>query len=447
MTGNGKLFLNDKLITNAVTSFLMSDYLIMFTTAQNLLQFLHWETLDYNTMEQLPVIENVELLNDERCRAIERGSLLVNCSTGSSLVVLQAPRGNLETIYPRIMVLRQVRSLIKDLKYLEAIEICRVHRVQLDILYDLDPELFEKNVFQFVKQVGTSVKNGEYLDLFLSALLDEDTNVTKYKETLNEKNVWIEKEKPKTEMQLYIENKFYDASKSKVNKICKLIIEALCKEENNLKETHLQNIITAYAVQKPEGDLSNALKLISSLKDDEKKQDDLLTYLCFLSDVNLLYKTSLSIYDLNISLQVAQKSQMDPREYLPFLTKLNDMESSLKKFTIDDYLKNYESALKHLYSYEKVTERFITYMKQNQLYKLALKLTRREKSDQYKIYEFYASYLSNSLQNYNEAGLIYEILENIDLAKSCYINGKQWAKALQLTRLHTQTHWRKLQMN
>ena len=437
ITGNGKLFLNDKLITNAVTSFLMSEDLVMFTTAQNLLQFLHWETLEYNTMEQLPVIENLELLNDERCRAIERGSLLVNCSTESSLVVLQAPRGNLETIYPRIMVLRQVRSLIKDLKYLQAIEICRVHRVQLDILYDLDPELFEKNVLLFVKQVGNSVKNGEYLDLFLSALLDEDTNNTKYKETLNEKHVWIEKEKPKTEMQLYIETKFYDASKSKVNKVCKLIIEALSNNGADLKETHLQNIITAYAVQKPEGDLSNALKLISNLKADEEKQDDLLTYLCFLSDVNLLYKTSLSIYDLKISLQVAQKSQMDPREYLPFLTKLNDMDSNLKKFTIDDYLKDYESALKHLYSYEKVTERFITYMKQNQLYKLALRLTRREKSDQFKIYEFYASYLSNSLQNYNEAGLIYELLEDFDLAKSCYISGKQWSKALQLTRLHT----------
>lgn len=435
LTSNGKLYLNDKLVTTAVTSFLLSDNLVLFTTAQNLLQFLHWKTLNYDTIEQLPAIENLDLLNDERCRAIERGSLLVNVSTSSSLVILQAPRGNLETIYPRIMVLKQVRDYIKSLNYLKAIEICRVHRVQLDILYDLNPELFEENIVTFIKQVGNSVKKGEYLDLFLSCLLDEDTNITKYKETINEKFEWIEKEKPKTEMQEYIANKFYDASKSKVNKVCKLVIDTLLSNPE-LKESHLQNIITAYAVQKPKGDLTNALKLISSLKDDEKKQDDLLVYLCFLSDVNLLYKTSLSIYDLRISLQVAQKSQMDPREYLPFLTKLNDMDTNLKKFTIDDYLNDHESALKHLFSYEKVTKRFIEYLELHKLYKLGLRLTRREKEEQKKIYIKYASYLSNSVQNYNEAGLIYENLKEFELAKACFINGKNWSKALNITKIH-----------
>lgn len=435
LTSNGKLYLNDKLITTAVTSFMVADDLVLFTTAQNMLQFLHWKTLNYDTLEQLPAIENFDLLSDERCRAIERGSLLVNVSTSSSSVILQAPRGNLETIYPRIMVLKQVRDYIKNMKYLKAIELCRVHRVQLDIIYDLDPQLFADNVITFIKQVGASVKKGEYLDLFLSCLIDEDTSAVKYKETIDEEFVWIEKEKPKTEMQQYIENKFYDASKSKVNKVCQLIIDSLLSNPE-LKDLHLQNIITAYAVQKPKGDLTNALKLISNLKEDEKRQDDLLTYLCFLSDVNLLYKTSLSIYDLGISLQVAQKSQMDPREYLPFLTKLNDMDSNLKKFTIDDYLNDHESALKHLYQYEKITPRFIDYLELHQLHKLGLRLTRREKDEQKKIYIKYAAYLSNSLQNYTESGLIYESLEEFELAKACFINGKNWSKALHITNVH-----------
>lgn len=435
LTSNGKLYLNDKIITTAITSFLLTDDLVLFTTAQNLLQFLHWQTLNYDTLTSLPVIENFELLNDERCRAIERGSLLVNVSTSSCSVILQAPRGNLETIYPRIMVLKQVRDHIKNLNYSKAIEICRVHRIQLDLLYDLDPQLFEINIVTFIKQVGTSVKKGEYLDLFLSCLIDEDTSITKYKETSNESFDWIEKEKPKTEMQQYIDNKFYDASKSKVNTVCKLVLNTLLAD-SDLKSSHLQNIITAYASQKPKGDLVNALKLISSLKDDEKTQDDLLTYLCFLSDVNLLYQSSLSIYDLKISLQVAQKSQMDPREYLPFLTKLNEMDSNLKKFTIDDYLKEHESALKHLFLYEKVTSRFIDYLEVHKLYKLALRLTRREKDEQKKIYFKYASYLANSLQNYNEAGLVYENLNEFSLAKASFINGKNWSKALNITRMH-----------
>lgn len=127
---------------------------------------------------------------------------------------------------------------------------------------------------------------------------------------------------------------------------------------------------------------------------------------------------------------------MDPREYLPFLTKLNEMDSNLKKFTIDDYLKEHESALKHLFLYEKVTSRFIDYLEVHKLYKLALRLTRREKDEQKKIYFKYASYLANSLQNYNEAGLVYENLNEFSLAKASFINGKNWSKALNITRMH-----------
>jgi len=76
------------------------------------------------------------------------------------------PRGNLETIYPRAMVLRGVRRLIEAKKYGEAFVICRNQRVDMNILYDHRPEQFLENVELFLNEVGTATN----IDLFISGL-------------------------------------------------------------------------------------------------------------------------------------------------------------------------------------------------------------------------------------------------------------------------------------
>ena len=45
---------------------------------------------------------------------------------------------------------------------------------------------------------------------------------------------------------------------------------------------------------------------------------------------------------------VAQLSQKDPREYLPFLNELQKLKTYKQKFRIDDYLNKKESALVNL---------------------------------------------------------------------------------------------------
>jgi IkappaB kinase complex, IKAP component len=49
---------------------------------------------------------------DERCRSIERGGRLVTVMPSSFAVILQMPRGNLETIYPRALVLAGIRHFV-----------------------------------------------------------------------------------------------------------------------------------------------------------------------------------------------------------------------------------------------------------------------------------------------------------------------------------------------
>lgn len=119
---------------------------------------------------------------DWETRRVERGALAVVACPSSMSLVLQMPRGNLETVYPRALVLAVVRRdimasvtnvssevvmLIRRRKaYRTAFLTCRKHRLDLNILYDLDPKAFLANLDAFLDQV-TEV---DYLNLFVSSL-------------------------------------------------------------------------------------------------------------------------------------------------------------------------------------------------------------------------------------------------------------------------------------
>jgi elongator complex protein 1 len=76
------------------------------------------------------------------------------------------PRGNLETIYPRALVLAAIRRSIEDDRYGEAFLACRNQRVDMNILHDHDPERFMKRIVEIV----TQIKRIDHIDLLLSQL-------------------------------------------------------------------------------------------------------------------------------------------------------------------------------------------------------------------------------------------------------------------------------------
>lgn len=103
---------------------------------------------------------------DERCRSVERGSRLVTAIPTNMSIVLQMPRGNLETIFPRAMVVAGIRNLIDEKNYARAFSYCRTQRVDMNILYDHQPEQFLANVGLVLDQLN----DVSYIDLFLSSL-------------------------------------------------------------------------------------------------------------------------------------------------------------------------------------------------------------------------------------------------------------------------------------
>jgi elongator complex protein 1 len=401
---------------SGVTSYIVTQAHLIYTTTNHLLKFVHLRK-DGMDLEAPPD----EPEKDERCRNIERGAKIVTVMPSTYALVLQMPRGNLETIYPRALVLAGIRQSITARDYKWAFRTCRTHRVDMNILHDYAPEQFMRDVELFIKQV----KKVEYIDLFLSSLSEENVADMIYRETLA-----TTADKPLASGHVSRPPQDVPGKVSKVNRICDAVLAALSKKP----ESALQNVVTAHVCKNPP-DLEASLKLISELR-KQGKQDELETavdHICFLADVNQLYDTALGLYDLDVTLLIAQQSQKDPREYLPYLQGLNDMPSFRRQFTIDNDLKRYSKAMSHLNALNAFDE-LKQYMAKHDLYSAAIEMYRYDSAKLAELMRLYANYLS-SRNRYKEAGIAYEYVHDYASAYEVYRSAGLWQECLAAAAL------------
>ncbi|KAL8366022.1 hypothetical protein RB595_004687 [Gaeumannomyces hyphopodioides] len=403
LSRRGHLYANTHQLAKNCTSFLVTDDHLIFTTTNHLLKLVH-----------LAGVHDLEVPaddpeTDERCRSLERGARLVTAVPSNMNVVLQMPRGNLETIYPRAMVVAGIRQLIDDRNYSRAFAYCRTQRVDMNILYDHQPEQFLSHVGLFLEQLGDT----SYIDLFLSSLRAEDVTQTMYKDTKRPKSSAPPAFSPAYQSGAPATPDL-EAKRSKVNTICDAVLAALQVG----KTSNLQNIITANVCKDPPA-LGDGLLVVASLmKQDEALAEKAVEHICFLVDVNRLYDTALGLYNLELALLVAQQSQRDPKEYLPFIQSLHQMPELRRQFTIDDHLGNQEKALGHLKSSGEF-EATKDYTVKHSLYQAALGLHRYDEEQSRALMALYAQHLENK-SKFREAGLAYEHLGNFAQATSCY---------------------------
>ncbi|KAI0416440.1 IKI3 family-domain-containing protein [Xylaria grammica] len=399
LSRNGHLYANTRLLLKNCTSFLVTPAHLIITTTNHLLKFIH--LTDVDSLEVPP--DDPE--TDERCRSIERGARLVTAMPTNMSLVLQMPRGNLETIFPRAMVVAGIRKLIEALDYGRAFAFCRTQRVDMNILYDHKPEQFLANIGLFLEQVG-DIAN---IDLFLSSLRDEDVTQTMYRDTKAPKglNSIEEPAQPSAASE----------GASKVNIICDAVLSRL-QSQNTKDHGTLQNIITANICKTPPA-FEDGLRVVAALmKEDEQLAEKAVEHICFLADVNTLYDEALGLYHLDLALLVAQQSQRDPREYLPFIQNLHEHPKLRMKFAIDDHLSRHEKALSHLkdmHAHQEAQD----YTVKHSLYSAALKLYRYDATNLAVLRGLYATHLE-SRSKYREAGLIYESLHDYAAATRCY---------------------------
>ncbi|UNI16144.1 Putative elongator complex protein 1 [Purpureocillium takamizusanense] len=400
LSRSGHIYANSRLLAKSCTSFIITPSHLIFTTSNHLVKYVHL-TSDVEAL-QVPADDPER---DERCRSVERGSRLVTAIPTNMSIVLQMPRGNVETIFPRAMVVAGIRSLIDEKNYARAFSYCRTQRVDMNILYDHHPTQFLASVGLFLDQL----KDVTYTDLFLSSLREEDVTQTMYQDTKRARAGPLggtAETDPSTGVA--------KLPASKVNTIC----DALLKSLLSRKTTNLQNIITAHVCKAPPA-LDDGLTLVADLmREDGKVAEKAVEHICFLVDVNRVYEHALGLYNLELALLVAQQSQRDPREYLPFIQNLHALPELRRKFEIDDHLARRTKALLHLQALDGFDE-LCDYTTRHALYQDALKLYRYDQPRLNALTELYAAHLE-ATSAFREAGLAYESLQNYTKATNCY---------------------------
>lgn len=447
LSPQGTLYADKTLLARDCTSYILTDAHLIFTTAQHLLKFVH---LTDPTQMQVPS-DTPEV--DERCRSIERGARIVTSIPSIYAVILQMPRGNLETIFPRVLVVSGIRQHIRAGDYLAAFLACQTHQVDLNILHDYDPETFLSQIAKFIDQL----KKPSRVDEFLSKLKDEDVTETLYRDTLKT-GVTAEPTGPPDQTRRHA----VDQKTSKVNRIADAFIPVLSSKAASPNGTtgttssntnHLQNLITAHVSKRP-ADLNAALTLVSTLLKTSTSEADLaISHLCFLTpDTNRLFDAALALYDLELTLLVAQNAQRDPREYMPFLESLSELPELRRRYQIDNHLKRYAKALASLHAIAgsdesgsgpdggadgKAHEEVEAYTVRHGLYTEAMGLYRYDAPHLAKITRLYAEHLAGTQSQHSAAATLFESLGDYAAAYPLYALAHRWRESLSCASLVT----------
>ncbi|ELT93767.1 hypothetical protein CAPTEDRAFT_152268 [Capitella teleta] len=423
LTDRFRFFANDLEVASNCSSFVVHFEFLLLTTLSHtcrcipLSTRLQGESNNHHTKSinqsfaDLPGLSDARSHPfDESVRRVERGSRIVCSVAMDTKLVLQMPRGNLEVIEPRALVLSKVRTLIDQVRYKEAFVVMRKHRINLNLLHDHNPSAFMENIREFVKQVDSV----SHINLFLTDLQAEDVTLTMYTVGSCERA----------------------AVSNKVDAVCDAMRKVIQEID---AEKFLLSILTTH-VKKQIPELDVALQLIRELKENFDSYgvsgqssafaEDALKYLLFLVDVNELYDVALGSYDFSLVLMVAEKSQKDPKEYLPFLNNLRKMDENYQKFSIDVHLKRYESALGHIVNCG--SERFdecLSLVTQHNLFNEALKLYNIN-SDEYKdIAIAYGEHLI-SQRSFEEAGIVFSRCKQHSLAMDAFERAHNWRQCV-----------------
>lgn len=176
LDARGRLYLNDTLISPQCTSFCAQpgNRFLAFTIggAQNAMFFLDLALSLAQTLD--PAYRS----DPHIVRFIERGSRLVTVAEAPPRprVVLEHPRGNLETVTPRVLALFCANWMLSRRDYRGALLLLRAQRIDLNLIVDHAPADLLAHCADLVR----AVDDPELISLFASELRDESVIVTQF---------------------------------------------------------------------------------------------------------------------------------------------------------------------------------------------------------------------------------------------------------------------------
>ncbi|WFD06264.1 Putative elongator complex protein 1 [Malassezia vespertilionis] len=383
-----------RILAKDASSFAVTNCLMVWTTHTHEARFQPLEALAHDA-------HTLEL-----GRRIERGSRIVAAVPSNMALVLQMPRGNLETICPRPMVLDVVRARLDSGAYGEALRISRAHRVDLNILHDHAPDAFLAHVDELIAQVS----NVDHINLLLSSMRNDDVTERLYRPLVAREATGFASEK--------------------VNRICDAFIAALPRAG---ERRYLSSLLTAY-VRKDPPDYEGGLRvLVQYMTTDLALAEEACKYIIFLVNAEQLFRVALGMYDFALALLVAQHSQKDPREYVPFLRELRaKTPQAYQRFAIDDHLGRHAKALYALAGAgPSFAEEAMAYMVRHKLYREGLVAWAQDAPNLRRAYALFGAYLA-SHQRAAEAAPAFQLAHQPLDAMEAFKEAGMWQEALTI---------------
>lgn len=328
-------------------------------------------------------------------RPVDRGSTIVTAKPSDVALVLQAPRGNFETISPRPMVFEAVDKFAKSTDYGNAFRLCRRQRVDMNYIVDADYQLFLANIPKFI----TEVNKTSHLSIFLT---------------------------------------FIKGSNEKVNAVCDAIVA--CLQASSEHSRFLNAILTGLIKRQP-ANIPGALDQLRSARQrsDEEGVMALDFLFVLLKDEEKVYEHALGTYDLRLALFVGKHSQLDPSEFSTELKHLNTLEEPMCRYSIDIRLRRYDSALRHLFQVgsDKYDE-CVALCHEHALYETGLQLFKDDVLRKRDLLGGFGKHLTEKKRYTDAAGVFVRIGEWKKAAES-YREGDMWEMSLSAMRKSTES--------
>ncbi|KZS97891.1 IkappaB kinase complex, IKAP component [Sistotremastrum niveocremeum HHB9708] len=383
LAASGKLFASTPggecvPIAPGVNSFtLILDFLI-YTTVTHQSYYVPLQKL----LPLVRAVPNVQMPEWES-RRVERGSRIVVATSSSMSVVLQMPRGNLETINPRSLVMDAILKDIESQAYRRAFIAARKHRIDLNVFIDHKPEVFVSKLGLFVDQID----DADFLNLFLSGI---------------------------------------GRSAQAADRIAHICDRLRLELESRDIRKYVNTILTTHVVKTPP-DYESGLLLLLRLRDEYPEiVEEAIKYIIFLVDADRLFDAALGMYDFSLVLMIAQFSQKDPREYLPFLKELRSHEHFYQRYKIDDHLKRYTKALSSLsLAGEMYFQEALEYVEKHSLYAQAFALWKNDQSKHNAVLNLFGDHLFDR-REFDQAAIVFRSCNELRKAMVAHERARQW---------------------
>ncbi|GLI58497.1 hypothetical protein VaNZ11_000228 [Volvox africanus] len=426
---------------------------------------------------------------DVAVRAVEAGAMLVACPCGSASmcdpgsrapadsserladapVVLQMPRGNLEGVSPRALVLAALVGALRRRDFAEAFRLACVQRVDLNLLVDYGWPSFLTAAASFVAVVSRpsdlcdllfALRPGSVLaegGAYAGALawLGDEVPQPAVPVGPNASRAATEEQQQQQQQQREATAKGPAGANSstcsykedtKVTAVCRAIREAVLALPDAHK--YLQVVVTSYARSDPPH-LEDAMRCIRDAKERElappalgvstgpeqhQQQvghsgpaDKALKHLLLYADADELYNTALGMYDMPLAYMVVVNAQKDPGEYLSELQRFAAISPpALQRHALDMSLRRYSSALRNLaQAGPQHFEQALQLARERGLMRQLLKLYEDDLDRRPVVLDAYGEHLE-TLKRYEDAALSYMAAGRLEKALHAYRSAGRW---------------------